>query len=86
MLAENKLNIECISPFKAESIYDFQTQDGGEAKPEDLLLEQQLPFPILQVRRFSSLFLSSWLYILHHLLTIITTTLMSTSRWEQGSC
>ena len=49
MLAENKLNIECISPFKAESIYDFQTQDGGEAKPEDLLLEQQLPFPILQV-------------------------------------
>ena len=48
-IAENKLNIGCISPFIAENVCDLQTQDGGEARPEDLLLEQQLPFPILQV-------------------------------------
>ena len=49
-IAENELNIDCVSLFIAENVSDLQTQDGGEARPEDLLLEQQLPFPILQVR------------------------------------
>ena len=58
-------------------------QDGGEARPEDLLLEQQLDNPILQVAPFLIMIMIVLMVII--IMIVIFIIMMLTKRLDLGS-